>query len=636
MFRNLIIRKNKPFFCLLFLFICIQIIIAILINIYLLSLDNQHIQNQMNLIVNSVIKSVNIEVEQFQYHIDRSLSFFRLFDGMIPYETYIDMMQLNNFNLLNVSLTWILVNRVKNEDRYNFENFYKEYDSPSFEITELDNSTNTLIAAKNRSEYWPVTYYTPNTDIYQNNDTIIGFDVATNNATDIIIKNVDNTVDFTGSLRIGIQDPTSANTLQHGVLLAKLAVHENNSDNFTDPFGVCGVIIRINRLITTAINAVNIPINRSDINLFVFDVTQDGFANIVANNASYLYKDPNPAYSNVYFASQVPTDFSVVEYNYQFADRNWTLFFKFSDNYIQSQRSASVLTILLIIPIGSFLVDILIISLYTGYLSILAEVKKEKEGKTVAIQMLGYVNHEVRNPLNVIKGLVSFTLDTLKEINLDGDTIIIKKIYIDTVMSDLSTVSGACGLLEHIVTDILDIRKLESNKLDLANTIICVGEFMKDIIKTVSQKIDEKQTIKLLSEYDESMFVYIDPYRLKQILLNYLTNAIKYTQEGSICIRVINKNKIVRFSVLDTGKGIIENAKHSIFQPFSLINSDDAARYGGIGLGLFLCKMLAERMGGTVGFSSTFNEGSEFWVEYPEEILECPKEVILNIINSVT
>ena len=104
-------------------------------------------------------------------------------------------------------------------------------------------------------------------------------------------------------------------------------------------------------------------------------------------------------------------------------------------------------------------------------------------------------------------------------------------------------------------------------------------------------------------------------------MLNYLTNALKFTESGSITLKIkLNKNNIV-FSVIDTGRGIENTKKSIIFKPFSQANVTDATRHGGAGLGLHLCRLLAERLGGSVGFDSKYGEGSTFWLKLPRNIV---------------
>ena len=245
--------------------------------------------------------------------------------------------------------------------------------------------------------------------------------------------------------------------------------------------------------------------------------------------------------------------------------------------------------------------------------------KIEEMKKTAANQMLSYVNHEVRNPLNVIKGLSSLTLDNLILIGeKQQDIINLNKENYDMIVSDLNTVIGNCLMIEHVVGDILDIRKLEAGKLALSIKRIYIHEFLNNLIKSFSQKMNENPAVKLLLDYDRALYLETDPFRLKQIILNYVTNAMKYTVEGSITIKVEKTPGYVRFSVIDTGRGIKDESKELLFSPFHQVNADDAIRHNGIGLGLHLCKMLAQCMDGRVGFTSEYKKGSTFWVEFKD------------------
>jgi signal transduction histidine kinase len=116
--------------------------------------------------------------------------------------------------------------------------------------------------------------------------------------------------------------------------------------------------------------------------------------------------------------------------------------------------------------------------------------------------------------------------------------------------------------------------------------------------------------------------LFIDEMRLKQILLNFLTNALKFTESGSITLKIEEFDQTMKFSVIDTGKGIPQNDKSKIFQPFNQINKEDASRHSGIGLGLYLCKMLSTCMNGKIGFESEFKKGSTFWVEFQKKVLK--------------
>jgi two-component system, sensor histidine kinase and response regulator len=235
------------------------------------------------------------------------------------------------------------------------------------------------------------------------------------------------------------------------------------------------------------------------------------------------------------------------------------------------------------------------------------------------------VNHEVRNPLNVIKGLTDYTLDMLKNIHQEQspqrDRVSVDKTTLDTAVSDLSVILSTCNFLEHVVSDVLVIQRLETNMLTLNPSLCSMSEVMRELKDSLHQKADEASFIKMTYEFDPECKFVVDPFRLKQILLNYATNALKYTDKGEVVITSCAKDSdtAIVFSVRDTGRGIQESDRPKIFKAFTQLKASDAARHSSQGLGLHLVAMLADRMNATVGYTSIENVGSTFWLRIPYE-----------------
>jgi two-component system, sensor histidine kinase and response regulator len=144
---------------------------------------------------------------------------------------------------------------------------------------------------------------------------------------------------------------------------------------------------------------------------------------------------------------------------------------------------------------------------------------------------------------------------------------------------------------------------------------------MRELREALHQKTDENRFIKVSYEYDASCHFIADQFRLRQVLLNYATNALKYTAKGELVVkaRATDDDTSIVFSVKDTGRGIKEADRPKIFKAFATVKASDAARHSSQGLGLYLVAMLADRMGGKVGFTSTENVGSTFWLSIPYE-----------------
>ena len=263
-------------------------------------------------------------------------------------------------------------------------------------------------------------------------------------------------------------------------------------------------------------------------------------------------------------------------------------------------------------------VIILIFLILAGVASFLLW-KNEESAKTLekyqfANEMLGYVNHEIRNPLNSIKGLINISIYDLQQI-LDMHP------ELNLVISNLGTAENSCELLNHIVNDILDIKKIQENKLKINNQELSLKLFEKDLYKTLALKLNEKPHIKYFFNLHDSLdIIIIDRHRLLQIMINFLTNALKFTESGSITVdvrkEIINGTDCISFYVKDTGRGISESKRSLIFQPYSQVDISDSLRSSGVGLGLYLCQMITECMNGIIGFSSVENSGSTFFTKF--------------------
>ncbi len=256
-----------------------------------------------------------------------------------------------------------------------------------------------------------------------------------------------------------------------------------------------------------------------------------------------------------------------------------------------------------------FLIDVICIILALLWQRRKELLKLEQRKRQEVQLMIGYVNHEIRNPLQTILGLADMHLEQAeKEEN-------------HCLASDLGTIIGAAEFIEHIATDILDMRRVEEGKVDIEKSDVDIQRFMSSLEKAVIPLLAKKTGIEFKVEIDQQIqTVRTDLYRLQQILLNFLTNAFKHTDEGAITLSASLTNlKWIRLAVSDTGKGIAPEKKAIIFRQFAQVSSKDASDLGGFGLGLYLTKMLAQLLGGTVGFDSTAGVGSLFWVDLPAE-----------------
>ncbi|MEM1443742.1 MAG: ATP-binding protein, partial [Verrucomicrobiota bacterium] len=214
------------------------------------------------------------------------------------------------------------------------------------------------------------------------------------------------------------------------------------------------------------------------------------------------------------------------------------------------------------------------------------EAAREKE------RFLANMSHEVRTPMNGIFGMVNL----LREMDLDP----VQREYLDTIHASSES-------LLNILDDILDYAKLNANQMPLKPRTFDLGKLIRDVLLVYKPTADSK-VIELSATICESLpesFV-ADDLRLKQVISNLVSNAIKFTDSGevSLTVRGIEKSgrKQLFFEVKDTGIGITPEAGKTLFSPFRQIDSEDERRYDGTGLGLAISKNLVELMGGCVWF----------------------------------
>ncbi len=228
-------------------------------------------------------------------------------------------------------------------------------------------------------------------------------------------------------------------------------------------------------------------------------------------------------------------------------------------------------------------------------------------------EFLANMSHEIRTPLNAIIGLSKLTLDTsLNEKQED---------YLQKISNSSHTLLG-------VINDILDFSKIEAGKLEIENVKFNLHDVLDNVCDMFSGMISQKQVdVIVYVGSDVPSGLVGDSLRLGQVLINLISNAIKFTETGTISIKVetteINGSQVgLKFSVSDTGIGIPEKLIPDLFKSFTQVDGSTTRRYGGTGLGLSICRSLVDTMGGSIHVESKVGEGSSFIFDLKFDLYE--------------
>ena len=270
----------------------------------------------------------------------------------------------------------------------------------------------------------------------------------------------------------------------------------------------------------------------------------------------------------------------------------------------------------LVVPLEALLTAVMYFTIENPDAKMIEQLNKARDEAVKANQaktdFLSSMSHEIRTPLNAICGFSNSLLEN------DGVS--------DDAKGDVKNIIMASDTLLELVNGILDISKIEANKLEIIDSVYSFKKMYEELILLTKARIGEKP-IDFRYNYDESIpeYLYGDGVRVKQIIINLLTNSAKYTKDGYIDFRInsIQKNNIIRLiiSVEDSGIGIKKESIDKLFTKFERLGVEKQTTTEGTGLGLAITKKLVEMMGGKIVVQSIYGKGSIFTISLDQRML---------------
>ncbi|WP_258548453.1 ATP-binding protein [Thalassospira xiamenensis] len=574
--------------------------------------------------------AVDVQTEQYRRAFEASLreELGRATDSLIAVRTLFDVHGDVSFHTFNAMIgPWVerrpgvaaleWVPYIERRARGLIEENASLRGVENFEIRNLIDGD--MRRSPERDEYFPVFYVFPQSG----NENVVGFDLASDEIRNQALQTAIRTGNITLTEPIRMRQSATAEI----TALAFLNV-PNRRNPGNAPLGLAVGVLRLTNMITRAARIARLP---SDFEIHLADMD-------APEGHQLIYSNRRPEYAITHIVKEITSGYNPKVSTFTFGFRDWTIVLHGPEARLNGLLYwqpwaifvfGATISILLMVYLRSLTrTEKRIVDLVYQRTSELDNARQEAENAMNQAQQadraksefIAHMSHEFRSPMTSILGYAQLARDAID-----------KNEPSETIRSYLSTINGAGRHVLSLIGDVLDLSKIEAGKLVLEEVPTDIHAICEEVVSMMMVPArNQDNRLHLDIPADMPRWVIGDPVRIKQVLTNLVSNAIKFTRSGTIHVVVTrqettNGRMAFRISVRDEGIGIPVDKVRSIFEAFTQVDTSTTRRFGGTGLGLAICQKMILAMGGTIDVESIEGKGSTFWFDLDLPLTDAPK-----------
>jgi signal transduction histidine kinase len=519
---------------------------------------------------------------------------------------------------------------IYNDERDSHNRYGRQFINPNYMIQPFNRSIDDSFL--NRTYYLPIDITAPDPLITKH----YGLDLMTINGIDTILNDLNNINKFI--VTSGFHIPPS---IDHNIYIGKLIVVEpcdiNSSVNFDTLIrnnknsrcirGISYITTLYSKLISLTLSFYAQGPDKKIIESLMVIVTT------AQNGHEYILYKPNTINNYTIIELRDKYDTFYRSINLTYGDRQFVFSILFTDEVYDPSLVNKILITWIVLPIIYIFLLVVFILIYYF---IRKNMKLENQKVEDLYTLITYVNHELRNPLNVLLSLINISIRLIKNILNSPNSHSTDKltdILID-ILGKLEIAHGSNYSVMTIINDVSELKHIRNGTIKINMDVISLESIGTKTIHSLQYKLDENKYLMTL-EYvntDPDFLIYADPVRINQILINFITNAIVHAKSKVIYFSIYREHSKIYFKVRDIGVGISPIIQSKIFKEKFIQNNviDQAMRIGGVGIGLYICYHVAKAIGADVDFVSD-DTGTTFWLCIDENKVKIPKNISLDV-----